>query len=198
MSKTQIDRARQIVGEQNSLDPGEVEQITGYRYTSAQLKWVMEVPFSEQTLEEWAQEPSFLFPGQLLHFKEMPPMFGYLGTEGWVQNNPFGRVTPRWYLFRRGALPHSHGMTWQEQQVLLGKKEERAIPSVPAVFFGHHVSKRAGLGSVVTSAMRCHGGRFAIMPNVTGISIYEQKPHQLGQMPGLAVEAKPIGVSIWL
>ncbi len=195
MIGTTIDRACAIMGPERVRKPEDVERRMGTLYTPRQREHLQRgVPFLEKTLERCREESYVLFPGQMSRLPEVMRALGHFVHGQWWIEYPFPPVENRWYLMLEGSLPGSNLRNWEAQLALLDP--DQAVPSVPAVVFGHHLFDEEPRIPIVKAPARCRGGRFAVRPSPEGLGIHDGG---LGTgLPGVMVEWKPIGSPIWM
>lgn len=141
------ERAREIMG-RSFLGAAEVEKYFGVAFLSKQLRALARIPFSEATLEE-CKETHLLVAGAPLSILDVrakaPKGTFYSNDDAWYDTEAFARdekVAVRWYLIRKDIVADSTSKSFNEQQRLLGPKDEipRACEVVYAVVLYYYLA----------------------------------------------------------
>jgi hypothetical protein len=118
-------------------------------YTLDQVEWAFGVTYSVEQRENLSgcvlsdvvrecEGKTILFPGfplSLLDVRAARPVFFRSENKGWYEEEPFASVPVEvtWHLLEKTPRPASFGMTWREQQSLIGLGEE--VPTAATVAF---------------------------------------------------------------
>jgi len=130
------DRARQIMG-QNYFGVEEAVKHFGAKPSEQELAALLNVPFSETTLEECQSTHLLIavFPMSIVAIESFADPKLFFHGSGWHKTERFANDQGKagWYLVRKTPVPDSFSKNWKKQQVLLKKSEE--VPDTRVVVY---------------------------------------------------------------
>jgi len=166
--------AKEIMG-RNAISLEEVEKAFQFTYTEFQRGQLALIPWSAETLRACANT-HVLFPGQQLSIDEMIKRQPVVNIwEGHSQRSfvTEEKVSLRWYLVRKGAVPNSISKRFNDQMAMLLPQEE--VPRACELMYGLALVKlpmNGGSifkgGSVRCNSMSIKDFRVAILEDDSG------------------------------
>jgi hypothetical protein len=137
--------AREIMGK-NFFGVEEAIKHLGISPSQEQAALLSEIPFSEAVLQETKDSHILVavFPPSIKEIRSRVERKLFCSHEdAWYNSQEFAQKTGKtqWMLIQKTPVPNSTSKTWQEQQALLGKKEE--IPTAQAMVYtiiGHYLN----------------------------------------------------------
>jgi hypothetical protein len=159
-------RAREIMGK-NFFGVEEAIKHLGISPSQEQAALLSEIPFSEAVLQETKDSHILVavFPPSIKEIRSRVERKLFCSHEdAWYNSQEFAQKTGKtqWMLIQKTPVPNSTSKTWQEQQALLGKKEE--IPTAQAMVYtiiGHYLNTAERLFEKIyvrTSSLASGGG----------------------------------------